>query len=96
MPVNIYRVTAGSEASERVAWLCDDSWRLPVQAEALQAWLVEHGATLNPSEYVADIGFKSRSDAGGGGAVLPPEMMRTMADLGMSLYLSEYPSDDES
>ena len=95
MPVNIYRVTPEGQENERIAWLCDDNWRLPDQAEALEAWLVEHHATLKPDKYVADIGFTLREDASGGGAALPPEMMRTMADLGMSLFLSEYPSDDE-
>lgn len=93
MPVNIYRVTP--EGQERIAWLCDGNWRLPDQAGALEAWLMEHHAALKPDEYVADIGFTLREDASGGGAALPPEMMRAMADLGMSLFLSEYPSDDE-
>ncbi|HEY1170208.1 MAG TPA: hypothetical protein VGH19_02455 [Verrucomicrobiae bacterium] len=94
MPVNIYRVRPEGEKNERIAWLCDGNWRLPDQAEALEAWLREHRATLKADQYVADIGFTLREDATGGGAALPPEMMRTMADLGMSLFLSEYPGDD--
>jgi hypothetical protein len=35
-----------------------------------------------------------RPEASGGGAAIAPEMLRIMADLGMSLYLSEYPSED--
>jgi len=96
MPVNIYRVTPEGQENERIAWLCDDNWRLPDQAEALEAWLLAHRATLKPDVYVADIGFTPREDASGGGAALPPEIMRTMADLGMSLFLSEYPRDDEA
>lgn len=96
MPVNIYRVTPEGQENEHIAWLCDDNWKLPDQAEALAAWLKEHRATLKPDEYVADIGFTPRADALGGGAAIHPEMMRTMANLGMSLFLSEYPGDDEN
>jgi len=96
MPVNIYRVTPEGQKNERIAWLCDDNWRLPDQAEALETWLAENRATLKPDEYVADIGFMPRDGALGGGAAISPEMMRTMADLGMSLFLSEYPGDDEA
>jgi hypothetical protein len=95
MPVNIFRVTPEGQKNERIAWLCDDNWRLPDQAEALEAWLAANRATLKPDEYVADIGFTPREDASGGGAAISPEMMRTMADLGMSLFLSEYRGDDE-
>ena len=95
MPINIY--SQEPDAPDRVAWLCDDNWRLPDQAEALEAWLVENHATLKPGRYVADIGFTPREGALGGGAAISPEMMRTMADLGMALFLSEYPaSSDES
>jgi hypothetical protein len=93
MPVSIYRVTTEGKENERIAWLCDGNWRLPDQAEALKAWLAENHAKLKPDEYVADIGFTLREDASGGGAAIPPEMMRAMADLGMSLFLSEYPDD---
>ena len=91
MPVNIYRVASEGQKNERVAWLCDGNWRLPDQAETLEAWLAEHGSTLKPDEYVTDIGFTLREDASGGGSAFPPVMMRTMADLNMSLFLSEYP-----
>ena len=93
MPVNIYRVAPDGQKNEGVAWLCAESWRLPEQAEALEAWLAESGASLEPAHYVADIGFSPRADASGGGAAISPEMMRVMADLGMSLFLSEYPVD---
>jgi hypothetical protein len=97
MPVNIYRVTPDGQNNEDVAWLCDDKWRLPDQVDALELWLTENRATLRPDNYVADIGFTPRVDALGGGAAISPELMRTMADLGMSLFLSEYPaSADES
>ena len=95
MPVNIYRVTPEGQKNQRIAWLCDDNWRLPDQAQELEAWLLQNSATLKPDEYVADIGFTLREDASGGGAAISPQMMRTMADLGMSLFLSEYADGDE-
>ena len=93
MPINIY--SQEPDDPERVAWLCDDNWRLPDQAEALEVWLVENRAALKPGRYIADIGFTPREDAFGGGAAISPEMMRTMADLGMSLFLSEYPASTD-
>lgn len=93
MPIKITYGPAGS--NEEVAWLCDSNWRLPDQVSALEAWLNENKATLKTGRYGADVGFSVREDAFGGGAVISPEMMRTMADLGMSLFLSEYPSGDE-
>lgn len=96
MPVSIYRVTPKGQKNESIAWLCDGNWRLPDQGEALEAWLAENQALLKPDEYVADIGFKLREDASGGGAAISPEMMRTMADMGMSLFLSEYSSSEDA
>lgn len=90
MPINIYLVTSGAEDNESIAWLCDENWRLPDQVAALDTWLTQTSSTLTPGEYVADIGFSLREDASGGGASISPEMMRSMADLGMSLFLSEY------
>jgi hypothetical protein len=92
VPINIYS-DAGAEP-ERVVWLCDGNWRLPDQVEALETWLKENSSTLNAGSYVADIGFSIREEALGGGAVISPELMRTMADLGMSLFLSEYSDSD--
>lgn len=92
MPVNIYRVTPEGQENESIAWLCDDNWRLPDQAAALEAWLTENRATLKPDQYIADIGFSVRADATGGGAAVSPRMMRSMADLGITLFLSEYPA----
>ena len=67
MPINIY--SQEPDAPDRVAWLCDDNWRLPDQAEALEAWLVENHATFKPGRYVADIGFTPREGALGGAAL---------------------------
>lgn len=91
MPVNVYRVTPGVQKHERVAWLCDGEWLLRPQIEALSAWLEENTRTLPPGGYVADVGFCWHRNARAGGPVLEPAALRYMADLGMSLFLSEYP-----
>ena len=90
MPIEIYRVTPEGQSGEEIAWLCDNQWLLWVQVDALSKWLQEAGAALQPGKYVADIGFCWRRSASAGGPVLAPEVMRRMADLGMSLFLSEY------
>lgn len=89
MPVNIYRVVADSE-TESVAWLCDDEWLLTPLSEALSEWLRLHAEALEPGSYVASIGFCWRRDASSGGPAFAPETLRRMADLGMSLFISEY------
>lgn len=93
MPIHIYRDDA---SRERIVWLCDDNWRLPDQARALEDWLVGMREMLEPGGYIADIGFSPREDALGGGAALSPGMMRTMADLGITLFLSEYPGNADA
>jgi hypothetical protein len=91
MPVKIYRVTPAGERNEELAWLCDDNWLLGSQVDALSAWLEERGASLPRGEYVADIGFCWRRSASAGGPVIEPSTMKQMADVGMRLFLSEYP-----
>jgi len=91
MPICIYQVTPEGQKNKKIAWLCDQNWRLPDQVEALTVWLAENRTSLKPGDYVADLGFEPRRAALGGGAVLSPEAMRTMADLGITLFLSEYP-----
>jgi hypothetical protein len=87
MPVSIY------SESTRSSWrtsLCDDEWELPKQVPVLEAWLKKNKKKLPPGRYVADIGFMVRKDAAGGGAALPSAMLGAMAELKMSLFLSEY------
>ena len=79
--------------SEKLACLCDDSWELPVQISALEAWLNDNKKKVEPGDYVADIGFIPREKASGGGSAISPESMRTMAELGIWLFLSEYPAE---
>jgi hypothetical protein len=88
MPVKIY---IDDDSTAEVAWLCDDEWNLREQVCALHKWLEANKAKLASGCYIADIGFSVRKNPGGGGAALSPAMMRDMADLGISLFLSEYP-----
>jgi hypothetical protein len=90
MPVNIYRVTPEGEKNESIAWLCDGEWTLTPQSEALTSWLKTDGVKLPPARYVANIGFSWRRDAMSGGPAFSPDTLRQMADLGMSLFISEY------
>jgi hypothetical protein len=90
MPVNIYRVTPEGQNNEPIAQFCNDEWRLTPQSEALSVWLAGDGARLRPDQYVANIGFSWRRDACSGGPAFSPETLRQMADLGMSLFISEY------
>jgi hypothetical protein len=88
MPITIY---VDDESKRELAWLCEDDWQLSSQISALNAWLRGNDAKIPQGRYIADIGFSVRSDAAGGGAAISPDMMRHMTDLGMSLFLSEYP-----
>nr|WP_319509618.1 hypothetical protein [uncultured Draconibacterium sp.] len=88
MPINIYNQTT----NEKLEWLCDDIWDLPNQIDTLEKWLRTKGTLLPKSSYVADIGFDIRKDATGGGAVINSESMKIMGDIGMDIFLSEYPN----
>ncbi|MEQ1764330.1 MAG: hypothetical protein ABL984_14460 [Pyrinomonadaceae bacterium] len=90
MPINIYRDV---DEKQEVAWLCDDSWELPVQIDALSSWIGQQASELNDGPYVADIGFSVRSEASGGGAVLEPGIMKLLAEADVSIFLSEYAGD---
>ena len=90
MPIKIY---PRENPTDETAWLCGDDWSLPSQVAALETWLGENKGRVKSGCYIADIGFSVRDDAAGGGAAISPEMMRTMADLGISLFLSEYPHE---
>ena len=91
VPVIIYRKFPEDDRDvEDVAWLCGEEWELGPQVYALQEWLSASGRAMQPAEYVADIGFKWRRDGGSGGPVLEPPAMRIAADIGMSIYFSEY------
>ena len=87
MPIKIYN----EENQEEIAWLCDTDWELPTQISELESWLNNDGINLRKGKYVADIGFDIRKDANGGGGIINSKMMKIMADIGMEIYLSEYP-----
>ncbi|MEM9597878.1 MAG: hypothetical protein AAGD06_26660 [Acidobacteriota bacterium] len=95
MPISIREKT--EQGPRRIDWLCDDEWNLIPQLEALGRWLRTQGAELKPGDYWADVGFSPRPGAAGGGGLVSLDMMRTLIEIGMSLYLSEYPpfEDDE-
>ena len=89
MPINIYNQTN----FENIDYLCDGIWDLPIQIIALENWLRTNGILLSKSSYVADIGFNIRKDATGGGDVINSASMKIMSDIGMNIFLSEYPTD---
>jgi hypothetical protein len=70
-------------------------WHLRPQVEALEQWLIEHRAELDPAfEWVADIGFTHRPGSLGGGPPLSLELFRMCLEANMEIYLSEYgPAD---
>ncbi len=68
---------------------------MPVQIKSLDAWLSNKGRKLPTGKYTADVGFSPREGASGGGAIVTTESMRIMVDIGMTLYLSEYPGFDK-
>ena len=91
MPINIYNY----ESSESIDYLCEGEWYLPMQIPVLEKWLKTKGVLLPKSSYVADIGFDICKDACGGGAVLSAVSMKIMGDIGMDIFLSEYPESEE-
>lgn len=88
MPIRIF---AEDSLATTLHYLCEDIWNLPEQMAGLELWLADNKCSFSPGSYVADIGFKIREDASGGGAALTSKMMRDLSELGMSLHLSEYP-----
>lgn len=88
MPI---RIDKNSEKEiEEVAWLCDSDWDLPTQIYTFELWLKEEGKKLAKGDYVADVGYKPRQGASGGGAVISVESMDIMVSAGIALFLSEY------
>ncbi|MBA6251797.1 hypothetical protein [Colwellia sp. MB3u-55] len=78
------------ESNEKIAHLAKNHWELPIQIKELESWLLENPLNLSPAKYIADVGFSIRENACGGGAILSPEAMAIMGELGIKLYLSEY------
>ncbi len=88
MPINIYTY---DKDRKPIAYLCDEDWSLAGQIPELETWLKENRSSISPGRYVADVGFMWRRDAGCGGPTLEPQSMKIMAELGIWLFLSEYP-----
>ncbi len=94
MPINISvevdEDTSHDDKPKSVAWLCENSWELPVQLDELERWLENEGSDLPSGSYIADIGFSQRDDASGGGGTLSVSTMSQLVKLGMEIWLSEY------
>lgn len=93
MPINLidYSDVEEGEKGISIGHLCDDSWEMPEQVNALYSWLRENKEKMSKGKYVADIGYSPREGALGGGVALSIEAMEIMVSIGMELYLSEYP-----
>ena len=88
MPINIYTEKNNSE----ITYLCDNVWDLSIQIYELEKWLENKGKKLPKGNYVADIGFSIRNEATGGGSVINTKIIKIMSEIGMEIYLSEYPT----
>jgi len=86
MSINIYK----EENFETIKYLSENDWELPTQMDELEKWLEKDGKNLPKGKYVADIGFTIRKDASGGGGVLNSKMIKTLNEIGMEIYFSEY------
>ncbi|MBG87607.1 MAG: hypothetical protein CMO80_12000 [Verrucomicrobiales bacterium] len=89
MPVNIYRSNADGEFCGVLDFVCAGEWDLSEQIAALSGWIAK--ADLPAAHYVADVSFRWRRDAGGGGSALGADTLQRLANLGIELHLSEYP-----
>lgn len=97
MPINIldYTNAKDGERGKELDFLCDNEWEMPKQLEALENWLLKNRNKVNKGAYVADIGFSPREGALGGGCVITTSAMEVMLEIGMELYLSEYPTFED-
>ncbi len=97
MPINLidYSDVRKGEKGITLGYLCEDAWEMPEQIEALETWLKQNKGKLKKGSYSADIGYSPREEASGGGTVLTIEAMEIMVNIGMNLYLSEYPVFEE-
>jgi hypothetical protein len=86
MSINIYK----KDEYDQLTYLCEGEWKLPAQIDELENWLSNNSPKLPKGSYVADVGFRVRKGATGGGAVVSLKLMEMMIAIGMELYLSEY------
>ena len=97
MPINLIDHTNSKEGDKGIdlGGLCEGRWEMPEQIESLEKWLKENKDKLKPGKYIADLGYSPREGALGGGTVLTTEAMQIMVNIGMELYLSEYPAVED-
>ncbi len=97
MPINLMNHSGIKEGEKGITLghLCENSWEMPEQIKALETWLKQNKGKLKKGHYSADIGYSPREGALGGGAVLTIESMEIMVNIGMKLYLSEYPVSED-
>jgi hypothetical protein len=86
MPINIYERDSLTE----IIYLSESHWDLPNQISDLEDWLDK--TDIPAGDYIADIGFDIRTNASGGGAVLTLNTLKRLYELGIEVYLSEYPN----
>lgn len=89
MSINIYK-----ENFETIEIISENDWDLPTQIYELEKRLETKGKKLPKGKYVADIGFRVRKNANGGGAVLNLKMIKLLNKIGMEIYFSEYNIED--
>ncbi|HCY83878.1 MAG TPA: hypothetical protein DHV36_01955 [Desulfobacteraceae bacterium] len=90
MPINIFQ---DNSDRTQIDWICDGDWDLSSQIYKFENWLIRNEEYLKEGPYVADIGFRPRRDASGGGGVISLNMLEILNKIKMELFLSEYPGD---
>ena len=71
--------------------LAEDDWNLMSQFEAFSSWLDSGAEALDSNfEWIADIGFRQRADATGGGPVISRDVMAACLKYNITIFLSEY------
>ena len=97
MPINLldYTNSKDGERGKEIDFLCGNEWEMPIQIETLEKWLIDNKKNIKKGIYVADVGFCPRDGALGGGCVITKTAMAIMSEIGMELYLSEYPPDEK-
>ena len=89
MPINIYE----RESVKEIIYLSESHWDLPNQISDLEEWLDK--TDIPAGDYIADIGFDIRPNSSGGGAVLTLNTLKRLYELGIEVYLSEYPKSNK-
>ena len=94
MPVHIWHPTNPDgnpfQNNGEVTYVCEGEWDFAVQVDRLEKWVEENKDSLTKGRYVADVGFRLREGATGGGPTLSIEFMKVLVEIGMELFFSEY------